>query len=200
MALLHMYNQGAVIMGIQFSAPITHFCSGVCWHDLDYHINCVPSERGVCGLLTSKRTRLIMGHREGAKCSELSRTPWNLLSNPPPTGHQDFGPTSESESGAAGNVGKGVVAWCWDLREDEGGQWIKEVGRCWWSCVAENLMVSQRTSRSERGRDLLEWHGEWGVEQALEANILSSCLRLFFPPFPWIPSLGTFLISYSLPL
>lgn len=142
---------------------------------------------------------LAKGHREGAKCSELSRAPWNLLSNPPPTGHQDFGPTSESESGAAGNVGKGVVARCWDLWEDEGGQWIKEVGRCWWSCVAENLMVSQRTSRSERGRDLLEWHGEWGVEQALEANILSSCPGLFFSPFPWIPSLGTFLISYSIP-
>lgn len=53
---------------------------------------------------------LAKGRRERAKGPELSRAPWNLLSNPLPTGHQDFGPLLEPNSGAARNVGKRVVA------------------------------------------------------------------------------------------
>lgn len=60
MALLHVCNQGAVITVFKTLLPLNIFTVEVCWHDLGYHINYVPSERAVCGLLTSERTRLIM--------------------------------------------------------------------------------------------------------------------------------------------
>ena len=46
-------------------------------------------------------------HRERAKCAELSRTPGNLPSVLPSTGHLDFGPQLEAKSGLFGNMGRG---------------------------------------------------------------------------------------------
>lgn len=38
---------------IRHSAPLKHLSNSACCHDLDYRLHGVPSERGVCGLLTS---------------------------------------------------------------------------------------------------------------------------------------------------
>lgn len=60
MALLYVCNQGTVITVFETLLPLNIFAVGVCWHDLCNCINCVPSERGVCSLLASESTNLIM--------------------------------------------------------------------------------------------------------------------------------------------
>lgn len=80
------------------------FAVEVCWHDLGYRVNCVPSE-GECVVYWPPKVlaslcdkaqvmSLAKGCRERVKGPELSRAPWSLLSNAQPIGHQDFGPLS----------------------------------------------------------------------------------------------------------
>lgn len=68
MAFLRVRNQGAVITVLDTLLPQTFVCSGACWHDLGYCLNCVPAERGVCGFLASESTRLTMRRLNYGPC------------------------------------------------------------------------------------------------------------------------------------